>query len=412
VNFLGFKRKKMKLIIVGNGIAGVMTAKILRDLGSEADITLYSEEKYHYYPRPNLIEHLAGNLPWSRLFPFDESWYRNQNIDVNLGEKIILVHPNDREVELKNGRKKKYDKLLLANGARASLPPIKGTGIGGIFTLRTLDDGLEISEELKSFGKVTVLGGGLLGLEIARAIKTRGIEVEVIEYFDRLLWRQLDGEGSALLQSQIEKMGIRVRCGMACTEAVGTDRVSGLKFKSGETLSTEMVVIAAGISPDVGLARQAGLETDKGVLVNPLLQSSAPDIYAAGDIIQHDGRIYGIIPASYDQARVAAHNLLGEEKTYSGTIPSNSLKVVGLSVTSIGLVNPDDEVHEEFRRMDKERGLYRKIVLDRNRVVGAIWMGEKKGASEMAKLIAEKADISPWKESVLNDNFDFSQIEL
>lgn len=410
--FLGFKRKKMKLIIVGNGIAGVMTAKTLRDLGSEAEITLYSEEKYHYYPRPNLIEHLAGNLPWSRLFPFDESWYRDQNIDVNLGEKINLVHPNDKEVELKNGRKKKYDKLLLAHGARASLPPIKGTGIGGIFTLRTLDDGLEISEELKSFGKVTVLGGGLLGLEIARAIKTRGIEVEVIEYFDRLLWRQLDGEGSALLQSQIEKMGIRVRCGMACTEAEGIDRVSGLKFKSGETLSTEMVVIAAGISPDVGLARQAGLETDKGVVVNKLLQTSVPDIYAAGDIIQHDGRVYGIIPASYDQARVAAHNLLGEEKTYSGTIPSNSLKVVGLSVTSIGLVNPDDEVHEEFRRMDKERGLYRKIVLDRNRVVGAIWMGEKKGASEMAKLIAEKADISPWKESVLNDNFDFSQIEL
>lgn len=401
----------MKIIIIGNGIAGVMSAKTLRDLGSEAEISLYSEEKYHYYPRPNLIEHLAGNLPWSRLFPFEESWYRDQHIDVKLGEKIARIQPDDKEVELENGQKQKYDKLLLAHGARASLPPIIGMDKGGIYTLRTLDDCLEILEELKSYGRVTVLGGGLLGLEIARAIKTRGAEVEVIEYFDRLLWRQLDEEGSALLQSQIEEMGIRVRCGMACTEAVGKERVSGLKFKSGETLPAQMVVIAAGISPDVGLARQAGLETDRGIVVNPHLQTSVPEIYAAGDIIQYEGRVYGIIPASFDQARVAAYNLLGEARAYGGTVPSNSLKVVGLSVTSIGIVNPDDDLHEEFSRKDENRGLYRKIVLEKNRVVGAIWMGEKKGASEIAKLIADKADISSWKESVLSENFDFSQIE-
>ena len=241
-----------------------MTAKILRDLGSKAEIAVYSNEKYHYYPRPNLIDYLAGKMSWDRLFPFKNSWYEEKEIAVHLGKAVTRINPMEREVELQDGRKAGYDRLLLANGAQSSLPPIKGLEKKGVFTLRTLDDCLALSDEVKKSGRVTILGGGLLGLEIARAFNTLGAEVDVIEYFDRLLWRQLDKEGSALLQSQIEAMGIRVKCGMACMEAEGKNKVSSLSFKSGPSLPVELVVIAAGIRPDIDLARAAGLETDRG----------------------------------------------------------------------------------------------------------------------------------------------------
>jgi nitrite reductase (NADH) large subunit len=402
----------MKLIVVGNGIAGIMSAKILRDLGSDAEIAVYSDEKYHYYPRPNLIDYLAGTLSWDRLFPFKNSWYEEKEIAVHLGQAITRIHPTERQVELQDGRKADYDRLLLANGAQPSLPPIKGLDKEGIFTLRRLDDCLALSDEVKRLGKVTILGGGLLGLEIARAFNTRGVEVDVVEYFDRLLWRQLDREGSALLQSQIEAMGIRVKCGMACVEAEGKDRVHSLLFKSGRSLPTELVVIAAGIRPDIGLAQAAGLETDRGVVVDRFLRTSVSTVYAAGDLIQHQGRIYGIIPAGFDQARRAAHNLMGEELAYEGTIPSNSLKVAGLTVTSLGLVNPEEGNYEEIKLLDRETQIYKKIVLKENHLVGAIWMGTKNGASEITKLIGAGADVSAWKDSILDENFDFTRVKV
>jgi len=388
-----------------------MTAKILRDQGSDVEIAVYSDEKYHYYPRPNLIDYLAGSLSWDRLFPFKNSWYEEKEIAVHLGQAVTRIHPLDRQVELQDGRTEDYDRLLLANGAQSSFPPIKGLEKKGVFSLRSLDDCLALSDEVNKFGRVTILGGGLLGLEIARAFNTRGADVDVIEYFDRLLWRQLDIEGSALLKSQIEAMGIRVKCGMACIEVEGKRRVSSLSFKSGVSLPAELVVIAAGIRPDIDLAQAAGLETDRGVVVDRYLRTSVSTVYAAGDLIQHQGRIYGIIPASFDQARAAAHNLMGEERAYEGTIPSNTLKVLGLTVTSLGLVNPDEGTHEEIRFLDREAGIYKKIVLEDKHLVGAIWMGTKKGASKIAKLIADRADVSVWKDSIVEKNFDFSQLK-
>jgi nitrite reductase (NADH) large subunit len=400
----------MRIIIVGNGIAGVMSAKILRDLGSDAEITLYSEEKYHYYPRPNLIEYMAGTMNLQRLFPFADSWYAEKKIGVHLGKGVSGIEPGDRRITLHGGGGDQYDALLLANGARSALPPIRGLDKKGIHTVRTLDDCQALLEEVKKFGRATILGGGLLGLEIARALRSRGAEVQVIEYFDRLLWRQLDEEASALLQSQIEDMGIQVRCGMACTDAEGNGRVRSLSFKNGLSLPTDLVVIAAGIRPDIELARTAGLETDRGVVVDRFLSSSLPDIYAAGDLVQHRDRIYGIIPASFEQARTAAHNLMGNRKAYEGTIPSNTLKIMGLTVTSVGVVNPAEEGFEEIKSSVAESGIYKKIVLRQDRIVGAIWMGTKRGAAEIAKLIGAGADIALWKNTILDEDFDFSQV--
>lgn len=400
----------MKVIIIGNGLAGTIAAKTLREQDRTVEIDVFADEKHHYYPRPNLIEFLAGNLPLERIFAFPEEWYSEQNVNVHLEKPGIRIFPDSKEIEVAGGKREKYDFLVLANGSLAFVPPIKGAEKQGVFTLRTLDDAFEILDYLKDRRRVTVIGGGLLGLETARAVKSRDMEVEVVEFFGHLLPRQLDPQGGSLLKGQIEKMGINVHLGLACEEVLGQDSVTGLRFKGGREIQTDVALVAAGVRPNLRIAQEAGLETDRGLVVDDYLQSSHPDIWAAGDITQHAGRVYGIIPASFNQARIAALNVLAQRQKYEGTIPSNTLKVVSIDLTSVGMVNPEDESFEELRVENADKGTYKKIVVKNGEVCGLICIGTKKGVSEISRLISRKANVEKWKDSLLEDDFDYSVI--
>jgi len=398
----------MKAIIIGNGLAGTMAAKTLRELNPLVEVVVFAEEKYPYYPRPNLIDYIAGKLPYGRIFAFSEGWHVRQKIDIRLGNAVRKIHPRSREVELDGDRREPYDVLLIANGASASVPPIKGVDKKGVFALRTLDDAQAIIDFVQDHRQVVIIGGGLLGLEIARAIRSRGAEVEVVEFFDRLLPRQLDVQGASVLRSQIEGLGIRVRLGVTTEEILGQEDVKGIRLKDGADIGADMVVIAAGVRPNLGLPQDAGLATDRGLVVDDRLRTSHPQVFAAGDSIQHRGKVYGIIPASFDQGRTVAYNMLGEEKKYEGTIPANTLKVVGLYVTSLGLANPEGQGYEEIRKFKKEEGIYKKVVLQDGALVGAIWMGTKKGVSEIARAVTAKTKVNQWINTLLDDSFDFS----
>jgi nitrite reductase (NADH) large subunit len=398
----------MKAIVIGNGLAGTMAAKTLRELDSQAEIAVYAEEKYPYYPRPNLIDFLAGKLPYERIFAFSENWHVRQKIQIHLGTSVRRILPESQEIELSRGHRARWDALLIANGGSAFIPPIEGVDKPGVFVLRTLDDAMAMADYVQHHSQVVIVGGGLLGLEIARAIKVRGAEVEVVEVFDRLLPRQLDAPGAAVLKSQIEKLGIRVRLGVTTDEILGRDEVTGLRLKSGAEVGASMIVIAAGVRPNLGLAQDLGLATDRGLVVDSRMRTSRPRIFAAGDIVQHAGKVYGIIPASFEQARTAAYNLIGEEKIYGGTIPTNTLKVVGLDVTSIGLVNPEGQGYEEVHMLRHEEGIYKKIVLQDGALVGAIWMGTRRGVNEIVHAVTAKVKVSQWINILLEDTFDFS----
>ncbi|MEE9613014.1 MAG: FAD-dependent oxidoreductase, partial [Desulfatiglandales bacterium] len=211
-------------------------------------------------------------------------------------------------------------------------------------------------------------------------------------------------------KSQIEKMGIKVNLGLACEEVLGQGRVTGLRFKGSQEIKTDVALVAAGVRPNFRIAQEAGLEVDRGLVVNDYLQTSVPDIMGAGDVIQHEGRMYGIIPASFNQAKVVAHNVMGQIKKYEGTIPSNTLKVVGIDLTSIGAVYPEDKSCEEFRMEDQKQGIYKKIVVRNGEVCGFICIGTKKNVSEISQLISQKVNVEKWKESLLDDDFDYSVI--
>ncbi len=398
----------MRVVIIGNGISGIIFSKTLRELDKKVEIDVFAKEKYHYYPRPNLIEFLAGKIPYERIFAFSEDWYREQNINIQLNKPVKKILPDLQEIELQNGKRENYDRLLFTSGSHSFIPPFKGVDKQGVFTLRTIDDAFKILEYLESHQKVVIIGGGVLGLEIARALKSRGAEVEVVEFFDYLLGRQLDFQGASVLKNQIENMGIKVHLGMATEEVLGQNEVKGLQFKGGKELEADMSIIAAGIRANINMVKEAGLETERGLVVNDYLQTSEAAIYGAGDVVQHKGRMYGIIPACFEQARTAAYNILGQKKNYEGTIPSNTLKVFGLSVTSIGLVNPEEGKCEEFRKEIRQEGIYKKIVVQEGTIIGAIWMGTKKGIDHINRAISQRKNIEKWKDSILEDDFDFS----
>ena len=400
----------MKIVIVGNGLAGTLAAKTVRELDQEAGIEIFGEEKYAYYPRPNLIEFLAGRMPYEKLFAFPENWNVRQRIGLHFGERVARIRPDERKIETESGGAFAYDALLLASGARAVVPPLTGSGLKGVFVLRTLDDALAILDHLRTHAHVAVLGGGLLGLEIARAVRGRGASVCVVEFFDRLLPRQLDPAAAGILKHQIEKTGISVRVGAVSREILGAAEVRGIRFESGDEVEADLVVIAAGVKPELALAKDAGLTAERGIVVDDRLRTSRPEIFAAGDVAEHQGRVYGIIPASFEQARAAAYNMLGMDMPYAGTVPSNTLKVAGLYVTSAGEVNPEARGHEVLVRSVPEDGLYKKIVLKEGRLVGAIWMGTKKGASEIGRLVALKKDVESRKGDLLEDTFDFAEM--
>ena len=401
----------MNAVIVGGGLAGTMAAKTLRELDQDVEIEIFGEEPFPYYPRPNLVEHVAGRVPYEKLFAFPEGWAEKQRIGLRLGEKVARFFPSEKKIETASGASISYDALLLATGARAAVPPIAGTDKKGVFVLRTLVDAQGLIAHLGEHRRVAVLGGGLLGLEIARAIRSREAEVDVIEFFDRLLPRHLDPAAAALLKTQFEKSGISVRLGTVTKEIFGNGGVRGVRFESGGELAADAVIVAAGIKPDTGLAVDAGLRVAKGIVVDDRMRTSDPAVFAAGDVAEHRGRVYGIIPAAFEQARAAAYNMLGQDKPYPGTMPFNTLKVAGLYLTSMGEIDAEGSGYESLVRTIPESGLYKKIVLQEGRLVGAIWMGTKRGASEVSRLVALKKDVESWKKDLLEDEFDFAEIQ-
>jgi len=401
----------MHMVIVGGGVAGVTAARTIRENDSKAKISVYADENHLYYPRPRLYEVLSGEAKPQEICMFSGEWYGKRGIKVHLNKKVLGVDAAKKEILLEDRSRVNYDKLLLANGARSVIPPIKGVEKTGVFTLRSIRDALIINEYTKKTRKAIIIGGGLLGLEFAASLRKLGQQVEVVEIFPRLLPRQLDQDGATILKDQIEARGINIVLGVKTEEILGKETVSGILLGDGKELSGNLVLISAGVKSNTELAVEAGIKVDKGIVVDQYLQTSVDDIHAAGDAAEFEGRVYGIIPAAVEQAKIVAVNMLEKEKqSYKGTIPSNTLKIVGIDLTSMGIVNPEGPQYEEIRKIDKRKGVYKKIVLEQGKIVGAIILGDTRDVTPIKKLMDQKTDVAKYKDSLLEDDFDYRKI--
>jgi nitrite reductase (NADH) large subunit len=328
-----------------------------------------------------------------------------------LGAPVTQLDPASRELTLHDGRIVPYDQLLLATGSHPFVPPIQGVAKDGVFTLRTIEDAMAMRTYAQGARRAIAIGGGLLGLETARALRMLGLEVTVLELFSRLLPRQLDDEGASLLARLLQDMGLEVVTG-ALTEAIlGEGRAQGVALKNGDVIQGDLILISAGVRPNLKLPQEAGLAVNRGVIVDDHLRTSAEGIYAVGDVAEHQSQVYGIIPACIEQARVAgAHMAGGEAEPYSGTVPSNTLKIVGIDLTSIGTVNPDGEGYQELFWLREPDCCYKKFVLKDGRLVGAILLGLRSDVTSINRLIASRVDVSAHVDRLLDDDFDLKSL--
>jgi len=393
----------MNISIIGNGICGIIAAKSLSEFAPKEKISVFTDEEYHYYPRPRLDHLLSEKIDLAEIFPYNDEWFKKRNIEVFLKNKISAIDVSSKKLISEDGVKHDYDKLLLAQGSSPFVPPIDGVKNPGIFTHRNIDDVLRIRAYARGKKKAVVIGGGPLGLETARSLSELGLKVAVVEFAPRLLPKQLDDEGARILKSQIEKLGIEVILGITCDRIVSQGTKKCLLLRQIGQLEADLFVLSTGIRPNIEPAKASGIVVNRGIAVDEHMRTNLEDIFAAGDCAEFNSVVYGIIPAAIDQAKAAASNITGNPSEYKGTTFQVTLKVAGIDLTSVGTVNPEGEGYEEVKKSDSAKGIYRKVLIKDGKAVGAIIMGDKHGVSELTKIIDRKADISRNKDALLAD---------
>ncbi len=389
----------MKYIIIGNGVAGTTAASNIRKLDMESEITILSDEAYPFYSRIRLMEFIAGETDEKGLIIYKDEWYEKNNIKLLLNTPASEIDKEKKEIIIPSGHRLKYDKLLIATGGLSFVPPIPGSDKQGVFTLRTIKDAFEIKSYAEQAKKIILIGGGVLGLEVGNSLIKTGHSVIIVEFFPRLLPRQMDREGAEILNAQLVGMGLSFYLGAKTKEIFGNDKVKGVKLEDGAIIDCDMVIISAGVRPNTELVNRLGIKCDKGLPVNDRMETEVQDIYAAGDLIEHRGFFYGIWPAADKQGEVAGINMAGGNAAYAGSTPSNVLKIVGIDLISAGDIDVDGK-YESVIQNDKEKLLYRKLVLKDNIIVGCILYGNTEDWKKIKKAIDEKRDISAIKKDL------------
>ncbi|NWF96471.1 MAG: NAD(P)/FAD-dependent oxidoreductase [Candidatus Thorarchaeota archaeon] len=387
--------------IMGNGVAAVTAIREIRKLESSVTIDVFSDEKYAYYPKPKLIEFIAGRIPQEKVIQYDVDWYRKQDISLHLDETVVRIELSSRSLLTRKSTHFSYDRLLVVPGSIPLVPPIHGTEKKNVYVLRTLDDAISIKEAIATARRAIVIGGGILGIELAAAMKARGRELVVINNIARLLPQQLDDGASSMLAERLKATGLELLLGFNCEQIIGHESVTGVMSSGGDKVKGDMVVIAAGVRPNKTVAQESGLLCGRGVKVDSTMKTSADGVYAAGDCIEWNGQTWGIIPAALETGRVAAQNIVQHgSAAFDGIVPSNTLQVAGIDLTSLGVINPLSTEYESIVSSDADAGTYFKAVLKDHVVVGGIALGDKKVALKLRQLVTSGTDVTDMRESI------------
>ena len=396
---------KAKLVLIGNGMAG---AKLLEELMSSSPdkyhITVFGNEPYGNYNRIMLSPLLAGEKTLEEIMILGRPWYEQHGIDLYVGEEkaITKVDRIHKTVTTLDGQQTPYDRLIIATGSKPFILPIEGTELNGVMSFRDISDVEKMIEASNRHKKAVVIGAGLLGLEAAMGLCGRGMEVTVVHSNVVPLNRQLDQEAGTLLKQELSARGLNFKMNAQTQyiEGNATGDVTKIHFKDGSFLETDIVIMAIGIRPNMQLAVDAGLHCEKGIVVNDTLQTYDPKIYALGECIQHRGGTFGLVAPLYDQAKVLTNHLSEHGVAQYQTLPSaTKLKVTGINLFSVGVINETEneegsEPLETLIYRDKQQGIYKKLVLKNNILVGAVLYGETQEGAFYNELLDEKKDLS------------------
>ena len=401
---------KPKLVVVGNGMAGGRTLEELLKLAPDLyDITVFGAERYANYNRILLSPVLAGEQTLQDIMLNDVEWYAQHGIRLHLGKKVVKLDRAKRMVVAEDGTSASYDRLLLATGSNPVILPIPGNDLEGVVTYRDVDDTQAMIEAAAKYRHAVVIGGGLLGLEAANGLKLRGMDVTVVHLMEWLMEKQLDRTAAGLLQKSLEARGLKFRLKTQTREIVGGEdgRVKAVRFADGTELPAELVVMAVGIRPNTALAEAAGLHCHRGIVVNDTMQTFDPRIYAVGECVSHRGIAYGLVAPLFEQARVCANHLarMGTAR-YEGSVTSTKLKVTGIDVFSAGDFL-GGEGTEEIVLSDPVGGVYKKLVIKDNVLVGSVLYGDTVDGAWYFQLLRDRQNIAE-----IRDHLMFGQTHL
>ncbi len=386
----------MKVLMIGNGIAALSAAESFRKFDTEAEVLILSTDQYPTYYRLKLSHYLAKDgFTDEELYVKPESWYRDKGIAVRLNTTVKAVDFEGRAVTTAAGERIPYDRLLLATGAHPFVPPVTGADKQGVFTLRHLEDLKAIHHWLRDRQRVVVIGGGLLGLEAAHGLRELGRQVNVLEFFDYLLPRQLDAELSAVVQEQLEAEGLGFTLGTSCEEILGDEAVTGVRLKNGEILEADAVIFSAGVRPNTGLFAGTSLAVDRGIVVNDRMETNLPGVFAAGDAVQYQGTVFGLWTASNEQGKIAGANLAGEDLRYSAP-----QLVATLNIGQVKLFSAGDVSEPEMTATHRAEGAFHRIFIKGGRVTGAALTGDLSLMLKAKNLVLEKRAVDAGAENL------------
>jgi ferredoxin-nitrate reductase len=391
-----YKKPVQKIAIVGAGAGAFGFIKSFRAVNTEDEIVVFSKENLPFYNRVLLPDYITGAQPWEQLVKMKSEEEYLYNIKLQRGLSIEKIDRENKLLYDSKGGVHSYDILIISTGSRAAMlkdvPSLKG-----IFTMRSKSDADNLKNHIDPVaGKVVIVGGGLLGIELAASLQEVGVEVIIIQRISRLMDRQLDPLGSQLLHEELTDKGVQIYYNDEIERFLGSSAIEGIHLKSGLAISCQAIVVAVGTIPNTELARDAGLDCKRGVLVNEYLQTSDPSVYAFGEMAEFKGFLYGITAAAEQQAHIAASYINGDiAKYYQGSLLMNILKMHGTDVCSLGLAEaPNDPAYEEVVFIDKAKRYYKKCIIHNDRLVGAILIGDKTEFLEFRDLIENKIELS------------------
>ncbi len=395
--------QRLRLVVVGNGMAGMRTVQNLLHLAPQRyDITVFGAEPHPNYDRIALSSVLAGEKSLDEIVINSREWYAENGIRLIAGDPVVTIDRAARMVTSASGLTLPYDRLLIATGSKPLAPPIPGLGLPGTCAFRDIADVETMIAAARTGQRAVVIGGGLLGLEAAWGLKRQGMSVALVHLMPTLLERQLDATAGTLLQRDLDRRGIAFFTNGQTEVITGSDRATGVKLADGREIPADLVVLAIGIRPNIDLARAADLPVNRGIVVDDGLCTADPDIYAVGECIEHRGRLFGLVAPIWEQAKVCAARLAGDESAIYVTPPlSTRLKITGVDVFSAGALAAADEADEEITFQDVARGIYRKLVLRENRIVGSVMYGDVADASWYFQLLREGTDVASMRDTLI-----------
>ncbi len=389
-----------RLVVVGNGMAGIGCLEQVLAYGPHFHITVFGDETYVNYNRIMLSSVLAGEKSADEIVLNPLEWYRRNAIDLRLGVRVVDVDQRAKTVAGDDGSETPYDTLLLATGSSAWMPPIEGLDKDGVFVFRTLDDTRELLRRSGPGRTAVVIGGGLLGLEAARGLQVQGCDVTVLHLMPTLMERQLDPDGGHYLVGKMEALGIRVLLGRTTIAVLGNGHAEGVALSDGTCLDADIIVVAAGIRPNIDLAVKAGVTVNRGIVVNDYMETSDPDIFAVGECVEHRGVCYGLVAPLYEQGKVLAATITGRRgPVYEGTIQASKLKIMGVDVFSAG--DWSEQHAEPIRFEDRACGVYKKLTVRDGKLVGAILVGDVSDSHRYMNWLRSGADLTAQRRHLL-----------